>query len=155
LDEVQHRREQPQRPWHRRAWDVIYTARADPRPAAAIAQQLGGSKEFVHQTIARDKRQGPDAFLGPGTGGRHHADRTLEQETAVLVPVVAQAATGDLPTRAQIQAALETQLGRPVADTTVYRLLDRHGWRTVVPRPQHPQSRPEARDPWKNTALTR
>jgi transposase len=68
---------------------------------------------------------------------------------------VAQAATGDIPTSAQIQAALETQLGRPVADTTVYRLLDRHGWRKVVPRPQHPQSSPEARDPWKKTSLTR
>jgi len=117
--------------------------------------QLGVSNDFVHQTISRYKRHGPDAFLGPGTGGRHCAYLTLEQETAFLAPFVARAATGDIPTSAQIQAALETLLGRPVADTTVYRLLDRHGWRKVVPRPQHPQSSPEARDTWKKTSPTR
>jgi transposase len=154
-DEVQRRRDQTQRTWHRRAWDVIYTALADPRPAVTIAQHLGVSKDFVHQTISRYKRLGPDAFLGPGTGGRHHAYLTPEQETAFLAPFDAQAATGDIPTSAQIQTALETQLGHSVADTTVYRLLDRHGWRKVVPRPQHPQSSPEARATWKKTFPTR
>jgi hypothetical protein len=70
LDEAQQRRAQTSHPWHRRAWDVVYTALAAPRPAPRIAQQLGVSKDFVHQVISRYKRLGPDAFLGPGTGGR-------------------------------------------------------------------------------------
>ena len=30
--------------------------------------------------------------------------------------------------------------GKAVARSTVYRLLERHGWRKVVPRPRHPKA---------------
>jgi hypothetical protein len=33
----------------------------------------------------------------------------------------------------------EQALGRKVPKSTVYRMLARHGWRKVVPRPRHPK----------------
>jgi hypothetical protein len=36
-----------------------------------------------------------------------------------------------------------------VARSTVYRLLDRHGWRKVTPRPRHPKADPAAQAAFK------
>lgn len=151
LDEVRQRRDATTHSWHRRAWDVVFTALADPRAAATIATQLGVSKDFVHRVIARYNRRGPDAFLGPGSGGRQYAYLSAADETALLAPFVTQAAAGDLPTTATIQQAFEARVGHSVAPSTIYRLLKRHHWRKVQPRPQHPQSTPEARATWKKT----
>jgi len=41
---------------------------------------------------------------------------------------------------AEIQRAYEQRVGKPVAPSTIYRLLERHGWRKVVPWPRHPKT---------------
>jgi hypothetical protein len=41
---------------------------------------------------------------------------------------------------AEIQQAYERRVGKSVAPLTIYRLLERHGWRKVVPRPRHPKA---------------
>lgn len=151
LDAVDQRRQAAQLPWHRRAWDVIYTALADPRPAALIATQLGVSKAFVHQVHARYRRLGPDGFLGTGRGGRRTAYLSPTDETAFLEPFSAAATQGDHPTTARMHHALETQLGHAVDPSTVYRLLQRHGWRKTEPRPRHPQADADAQATWKKT----
>jgi hypothetical protein len=48
-----------------------------------------------------------------------------------------------------IQAALKSYLGRPVALSTVYRMLYRQGWRKLAPDKRHPKADPAARDEWK------
>lgn len=149
LEEVDQRRQAARSPWHRRAWDVIYTALADPRPAAVIAVQLGVSVAFVHRVTSRYRRLGPDHFLGGGRGGRRHAYLTPEDETAFVESLHATAAQGDHPTTARIQQALETRVGHRVAPSTVYRLLHRHGWRKVHPRPRHPDANDAAQEEWK------
>jgi transposase len=151
LEAVDERRQASQTPWHRRAWDVIYTALADPRPAAVIATQLGVSKAFVHQVTARYRRCGPDGFLGAGRGGRRTAYLSPADETAFLEPLCADATLGDHPTTARIHQALETQIGHPVAPSTVYRLLQRHGRRKTEPRPRHPQADADAQATWTKT----
>ena len=55
-------------------------------------------------------------------------------------------------TVAEIQQAYQEQLGKEVAPSTVYRLLDRHGWRKVVPRPRHPKADVAAQAAFKKTA---
>jgi hypothetical protein len=46
---------------------------------------------------------------------------------------------GELVTAGQIQQAFEAEVGHPVHKSMVYRLLARHGWRKLVPRPRHRQ----------------
>jgi hypothetical protein len=36
-----------------------------------------------------------------------------------------------------------------VANTTIYRMLDRHNWRTIIPRPRHPNTNTEAQEGFK------
>ena len=94
----------------------------------------------------------PDA---PTAGGRRHQNLTLEQEREFLAPWLSQAATGGVLVVAQIKAALDQRLGRPVALASAYNLLRRHGWRKLVPDKRHPQSDPAAQDEWKKNSAPR
>jgi transposase len=53
---------------------------------------------------------------------------------------------------AQVRSAYEQRVGHPVAARTIYRLLDRHGWRKVVPRARHPKADVAAQAAFKKTA---
>ena len=42
-----------------------------------------------------------------------------------------------------------------MAESTIYRLLDRHGWRKLVPRPVHPKADLEEQAAFKKTSSRR
>jgi hypothetical protein len=51
----------------------------------------------------------------------------------------------------QIWQAFEKRIGHEVDDSTIYRLLNRHGWRKLMPRPRRPQADPQAQEQFKKT----
>ena len=53
----------------------------------------------------------------------------------------------------RIKTAYESKIGKKVPKSTVYRMLDRHNWREVVPRTKHPKSDKEAQENFKKTFL--
>jgi hypothetical protein len=59
--------------WLRECWLVIYTAMLEPRPAQAIAAQLGVSRPFVAKISSLYKRFGPHGLETIGPGGRRNA----------------------------------------------------------------------------------
>jgi transposase len=120
--------------------------------AAQIAQLLGWSTATVHVIHSRWHREGDAIFDLRGRGGRRHQYLSLEQEQALLAPFVKRADAGGMLTVAEIQRAFEVQTGKQVAPSTIYRLLDRHGWRKVVPRPRHPKADVAAQVAFKKTA---
>jgi hypothetical protein len=67
---------------------------------------------------------------------------------------VEQAKVGKIPTVAVIHKAFEQRVGEAVAPATVYRLLHRHGWRKLVPRPHHPQADFMAQQEFKKTSTS-
>ena len=123
------RMQREQRPWRRKPWEIIYQALTDPRQAEDIARTVGVSVSTVHRVIAAYKREGVAAIETPGKGGRRHQYLTLEQEHAFLQPFVARAAQGERATVAEIHHAFEERVGHLIDDSTIYRLLNRHGWR--------------------------
>lgn len=120
--------------------------------AAEIARLLGWSIATVHILHSRWAKEGDTVFDLRGRGGRGHQYLSIEQEAALLAPFVQRAEGGGMLNVAEIQQAYETTAGRQVAPSTVYRLLDRHGWRQVVPRPRHPKGKPAAQAAFKKTA---
>lgn len=90
-------------------------------------------------------RGGLAAAQGRPKGGRRHQNLTVVQEQAVLAPLKKEAQAGQLVTARGIKTRYETTVGHPVPDSTVYRLLARHQWRPVQPRPKHPKDNPRAR----------
>jgi hypothetical protein len=89
------------------------------------------------------------AAQGRPKGGRRHQNLTVKQEAAVLVPFQTEARAARLITVHGVKTRYETRLGHAVPDSTVYRLLARHHWRQVTPRPKHPKNNPAARAAFK------
>jgi transposase len=143
-----------QRPHRRQRWEIIYQALTAPREAAQIAKHCGVSKATVHQLISAYNRRGVEAVETPGKGGRRNQYLTLEQERAFLQPYLARAAQGDVATVAEIQQAFEAQVKQPVAPSTLYRLLARHGWR-LLGAPARPAQSPRGKPVHQETVLVR
>ncbi|NJN68521.1 MAG: IS630 family transposase [Chloroflexaceae bacterium] len=148
-EEITERIQQATHSWHRLAWQVIFTAFQDPRPAAVIARQLGVSKGFVHKVMACYHREGPEGILPPRPYEPRHRYLSRAEERQFLEPFLDRAQRGDIVTAREIQRAFEERVGRVVAASTISRLLQRHQWRKIVPRPRHPTSDPEEQAAWK------
>lgn len=117
---------------------------------------MGRSRATVVRLRGRFKR-GVEQPEEPGRqwGGRRRQNMTLEEERAFLAPFFDQAKEGGILVVAPIKAAYEEALGRKVPDSTVYRLLARHRWRKIAPRPCHPKGDPQAQEAWKKNSPTR
>src|SRR5260221_7040864 len=88
----------------------------------------------------------------------YHSTRirmTLEEEQQFLAPFFARAEEGLIATTAEIWPAFEARVGHHVDDSSIYRLLDRHGWRKLMPRPRHPKADPQAKEQFKKTLQRR
>jgi transposase len=131
---------------------IVYNAFVDPRPADEIAQHTATSLRTVHQVIADYNRLGVAVIETVGKGGRRHQYMTWAAEVAFLEPFVERAIRGELTTIQPIQQAFEQQIGNPVHSSTIYRLLERHGWRKLQPRPEHPEGDAEAQATFKKTS---
>ena len=82
---------------------------------------------------------------------RNRANTDLERERQILDEVLPSAATGGVVVIPRIKPAIEAKLGKPLALSSVYRLLARHGWRKLAPDTQHPQGDPQGREDGKKT----
>ena len=120
--------------------------------AGQIAQLLGWSTATVHVMHSRWAKEGDAIFDLRGRGGRRHQHLSVEREQALLAPFVKRAEAGGMLNVSEIQRAYEEHAGVQVAPSTVYRLLDRHGWRKVVPRPRHPKADVAAQAAFKKAA---
>ena len=155
VDEVKARMNTEVRPWVREHWWIIYNALVAPRKAEDIALHTGVSATTVHRVISTYNRLGPPALETPGKGGRRHEYLSVQEEKEFLAPFFAQAESGEIATVAQIQHAFEARVGHEVDESTIYRLLARHGWRKLMPRPRHPQADLQAQAQFKKNLKRR
>ena len=75
------------------------------------------------------------------------ANKALPLVRAIVSDIVQQ-----YQTVTELQQAYRDGVGKEVARSTIYRLLQRHGWRKVVPRPRHPKADIAAQAAFKKTA---
>jgi transposase len=155
VEEVKDRMQNDARSFYRQRWLIIYNALVDPRPAEEIAKHCGVSKYTVQKLISRYNRFGIAAVETKGKGGRKREYLTFEQERQFLEPFFQQAQTGEIATAAEIHRAFEEHIAHEVDESTIYRVLQRHGWRKVVPRPRHPKAQTEAQETFKKNCLSK
>lgn len=125
---VWERMQKEERRWCRRRWEIIYQALTAPRKAEEIARTVGVSLATVRQVISSYKRTGVTAIETVGKGGRRREYLTLEQERTFLQPFQVRAVQGEQVRVAEIKLAYEEEIKQAVAPSTIYRLLQRHGW---------------------------
>jgi transposase len=123
--------------------------------AAQIAQLLGWSVATVHVMHSRWAKEGEAIFDVRRRGGRRHQRLTLEQEQELLALFVQRAHDGGMLTVAEIEQAYRDRSSKEVALSTIYRLLERHGWRKVAPRPRHPKADVAAQVAFKKNCVAR
>jgi len=137
--------------WRIIRWLVVRHALVDPAPATALARRFGLSVFTAYEIIEGYNRDGPIALETPGKGQRQRAYLSFEDEQAFLEAFVEQSRTGQIVTMRHIKQAFEQCVGHPVATSTVSRLLQRHQWWKVIPRPKHPHSRQDVQYQFKKT----
>lgn len=141
--------------WRVKRWMIIYQALTNPKPAEEIALNMGVSVHTVHCLVSAYNRKGEKAVEAKGKGQRQKANLTIEEEKEFLKPFFEKAEKGQIATTAKIKEALEQNIGHSVAESTVYRLLNRHGWRKIVPRPAHPKTNKEEQEEFKKNTSSR
>lgn len=137
--------------WERQKWLVLYTTMVDPRCAQDIAKHIGVSKGFVRQVIQQYNRHGSEALMTRGKGGRRNCYLSWQAEKELIESFKKKAKLGHITTVKEIKLAYEQKIGHPVHKTTIYRLLDRHEWHKIVPRPNHPKEDSVAQEDFKKT----
>jgi transposase len=140
IEEVKDRMRNDPNPFYRKRWSIIYSTQVDPREAKDIARDTGVSTSVVHKLIPEYTRHGVAAIETVGKGGRYREYLTSEEEKELVEEFFERAAKGELVTTRQIKLKYEELVGREVHDTTITRLLQRHLWRKVMPRSEHPKA---------------
>jgi hypothetical protein len=85
-------------------------------------------------------------------GGRHRENLSVAEEDVLLEQFLTAAGDGGVIVVSAIKAAYEQKLGQSVPKSTVYRMLARHDWQQMVPRPRHPASDIDGQQVFKNAS---
>jgi len=116
-----------------------------------VAEAIGYNSGTVRRIQARYLQEGESSLLGEGRGGRRYGNMSLDQEAQFLTEFIEKAKAGGVIVVSEIKSMYEKAIHQKVPKSTVYRMLDRHGWRKIVPRPRHPKADKEAQEAFKKT----
>ncbi len=123
--------------------------------ANQVAQALGWRPTSVRRLQAQYWRDGEVLWQRPGRGGRRHQNLKREEEARLLEGFFQRAERGGLLEVSRVKQAYEQRVGHAVPKSTVYRMLARHGWRKLAPRPRHPQADRSRQQAFKKTPRDR
>ena len=68
---------------------------------------------------------------------------TKEEERALLEPFRKKAEEGQIIEVSEIKACYEQAVGHSIGGSQIYRVLQRQGWRKIMPRSRHPKKADE------------
>jgi transposase len=119
----------------------------------AIAEAMGVSLSTVNRAHMAYDSDGIKALKPKPIGGRQRENMTLSEEKALLARFAQAAGAGEMLNIHDLKAAYERAIGHPTSSSTVYNVLDRHGWRKLMPRPFHPKRNVAAQDAFKKAAF--
>ena len=102
-----------------------------------ISEVLGYSIHYIPELVAKYKTHGMDAIINDKRTSNNRRMNFVE-ETKFLEQFVELAEAGQIITVEGILRKFEEVTGKDSNTSTIYKLLKRHGWRKVKPRPRHP-----------------
>ena len=120
----------------------VLLMRAAGKPAGKISETTGYHAAYISGIISNYVNNGIEAITGKHYGGNRR-NMSYEEEAAILKPFLEKSEKGQLLVVSEIEAAYEKVVGHPIGSGQIYRVLNRHGWRKVMPRSQHPNKASE------------
>jgi transposase len=104
-----------------------------------ISARTGYNVRYITTLMGQYKKQGLEEFIRIKQTS-HNRNMSVEQEAKVLAKFEEEADAGHELTVNEIRQGLESELGKETSVAYAYRVLKRHGWRKVMPRPKHPKA---------------
>lgn len=117
-----------------------------------ISEMVGYHPSHVVKVQALFWKKGDIVFQIKERGGRKRENLKIEEEKELIDKFNKEAEKGGILEVSSIKAAYEAKIGKKVPKSTVYRMLDRHDWREVIPRTKHPKSDKEAQEQFKKNS---
>lgn len=121
--------------------------------SAETALAVGWKQSTVRIIQSRYLREGEKVLIGKGRGGKRYSILTLEEEEELLASFLEKARAGGVLVIGEVKAVYEQKAGKKVPKSTIYRMLARHGWRKIMPRPRHPKTNPAVQEDFKKNSL--
>lgn len=132
---------------------AIWLTQVGPFHAAKIAELLQLSTPTIWAWVRQYNREGPEGLSRRGRGGRRWSFLSWEEELALLAGFEERALRGEVLTAKALCAEASRSAERQVSLGYVYRLLHRHHWRKLAPRPQHVKADLERQAEFKKNSL--
>ena len=104
-----------------------------------IAQKLDTSDKMVSQWVSAYINNGGISALLPKERIGMHRNLSIEEEKEFLSAYTKQAEAGQIIDLNELKAAYIEKVGHSIGGSQIYRMLERHGWRKVMPKSKHPQ----------------
>jgi transposase len=120
--------------------------------ARDVAEAVSLTRSSVYRRKAEFLKDGESTLFTDGWGGRRGGVLTQSQEAEFVAHFEDAARKGQMVSASAMAAELARRAGRPASPATLYRILARHGWRKVVPRPRHPEADPDRQEAFKETS---
>lgn len=105
-----------------------------------IGKITGYETTRVSQLVAEYKKIGLEAYARDNRKGGNHRNMSKKEEEQFLADFSNQSEKGQILTVKDIHESLEEKMDKHVSKSTTYRLLKRHEWRKIMPRPKHPKA---------------
>lgn len=121
------------------------------KTAKEIASSLGWSESNVKRVQSDYFKRGVIALRREIYHHPRNYNLSREEETTFLQEFDLQAKEGSLVGIHVIHARYEEKVGHCVPNSTIYRMLKRHKWRNIQPRPKHPKGDEVAKEDFKKT----
>lgn len=134
-----------------RRYQALYLRVGEKMSTSLIAKITGFSKSHIHSLHSFARKKGIASLASSKKGGGNRSYLTKEEEKAMLCEVEKVAIKGGVVEISKVQKLFEEKVGNKIARYTAYRLLHRHGWRKITPRPYHPNQKSDAEDTFKKT----
>jgi transposase len=131
---------------------AVWLTVVGPFYAHQIAEMLGVSKQAVWLWLGQYNKFGPGGLERKGRGGRRWAFLGWEEEEELLRSLEKRAILGQVITAKQLLPEICKEVGKEVSLWYVYRLLKRHNWRKLGPRPRHLKADPTAQEQFKKNS---
>jgi len=103
-----------------------------------IIEKSGFSHSSIKRFRRNFKKQGVDGLRNKYIGGNNRY-LTRAREAEILKELTESAKTGTFVRVKELKTKFEKAAGVTYHLHPFYRVLERNGWRAVVPRPQHPK----------------
>ena len=152
-DELAQRMKEQKESGDYRRLQCVYLAMVYPKMTAKEIGKITLFSESRVWTIHAKYRKDGLKSLFDKRGGRYRENMTFEEEAELLSGFEEQSQSGKLVVVSSIKSAYEKKIGRETAESTIYRILARHGFRKIVPYQRHPKANKEEQETFKKTLL--